>query len=91
MKYTKLIAAVDAERAMRAIFGVPDLPRLEEDIFDVLEREAREASVAKHVADEYGTLEALEAAMDAEFAGQQGRTVEEMMVYLLACAASHDD
>ena len=91
MKFTELIEAVNAERAMRTVFGVPDLPDDGEDIFDVLEREAREASVAEHIAAEYGTLEALEAAMDAEFAGQQGRTVEEMMAYLLAYAAAHDD
>ena len=91
MKYTKLIEVVNAQRAMRVIFGVPDLPDDSEDIFDMLEREAREASVAKHIAAEYGTLEALEASMDAEFVGQEGRTVEEMMAYLLAYAASHNE
>ena len=86
-EFAAAFAAFDAEEArIKALVdsGVVVVKPPFECPFEAYDRERREASVRKYIESEHGSLEALDAALEAEFAGQKGRNVEEMMAWLEA-------
>ena len=76
-------AAFEAAEAAREAAGLPHPLEGMPDPFEAFEAERINAMIARYIEVEYGTLERLEAALDKEFAGQKGRTPEEMLEWLL--------